>query len=64
MTFKIDKDTKPIAHDPPYKWLDPSRPWRKPIITKEEVLANGMREPDPALYQYDTLLHIWRLKHP
>jgi hypothetical protein len=62
MVLFIDPDAKPIAHDPPYKPIDPSRPGRKVVITRAEITASGAREPDPASYQYDILRQVWRLK--
>jgi hypothetical protein len=61
--MKISPHIEPIAHVSPYRCIDPERPGRKRIITRDEWAASGpAREPDPALYSYDARERRWVLK--
>jgi hypothetical protein len=51
----IDREATPIAHVSPYRRIDPCHPGRKSVITMMEVLNNGGKPPDAALYSYDFL---------
>lgn len=53
---------KPIRNRPVYRWIDPARPNRRPIITQKHVAESGGREPDAALYRFDVLRCCWILK--
>jgi hypothetical protein len=61
--MKISPHIEPIAHVSPYRRIDPERPGRKQIITRDEWAASGpAREPNPALYSYDARERRWVLK--
>jgi hypothetical protein len=52
----------PVAHVSPYKRIDVLHPGRKPVITKQEVISSGNREPDAEVYSYDFYRECWTLK--
>lgn len=58
----IDRDAVSIGHIPPRRRIDPAHPGRKSIITGDEWLASGAKEPDPAIYRADPLNKRWVLK--
>jgi hypothetical protein len=60
--IKLPPDAVPISHISPYKRIDPCHPGRKTVITMIEVMRNGGRPPDAALYQYDFLREVFTLK--
>ena len=62
MVIKLAPDVTPIAHVSPYRRIDPRYPSRKTIITMAEVMRDGSRTPDPAIYQYDFLREVFTLK--
>jgi hypothetical protein len=55
----IDRDTKPIAHIPPYKRVDLSG--RPRVITREQIEDNVHREPCSEAYRKDCYGN-WTLK--
>lgn len=61
-SFLIDRDATPIGHMPVYRRIDPAYPGRRFTITQIELMQIGGREPDAAIYQYNSLLDIWILK--
>jgi hypothetical protein len=61
--MRIPRNIAPIAHISPYRRIDPEHPGRKQIITLDEWMASGTtREPDLAIYSYDTRSRRWVLK--
>jgi len=60
----IARDAEPIRNVPVYKRFDPNNPGRKAVITLEDVINGGGREPDPAIYERNPLCDVWVLKNP
>lgn len=58
----IDPKAVPIGNRNPYKRVDLAAKRRKATITKEEILGNIEREPDPSLYDYNPYTGNWHLK--
>lgn len=58
----IARDATPLGHVSPYRRIDPAHPGRKAVITGLEVVQNGGREPDAAIYRYNGITDTWYLK--
>lgn len=58
----INSDAEPIGNRPPRPKLNIQRlGWRK-VITKEEVLDNLVKQPDPHFYDQCPYTDSWILK--
>jgi len=49
----IARDAVPTGHSTPYPRIDMMHIGRKSVITLEDVVNEGGRESDPAVYRFD-----------
>lgn len=56
----IDPRAEVIENRSPYKPIDLQL--RRKVITRQEVIENGGRDPDLTAYYYDVTCDVWRLR--